>query len=147
MTQPLTDLTDDEVVALIKSAEATVAVAQANLKRLNHCLFERKESEVMAALAKKAEPYGDVKIGIGSEEIKFTCPKKVKWDQDALKTKYAEILDSGDKPEEYIKLEYSVSETSYKAWPQDIKDFFADARTVERGSVSVKIITKEKEGE
>jgi hypothetical protein len=136
--------TDDELLRRIEMALATVDVCNRNIKAAKLELLERREKEIQALLKAKDEPFGDVSIVVGNHKVKVNVPKKVTWDQGQLAAKHAEIVSSGSDPLVYMAVEYSVSETAFKAWPDDVRDYFKAARTVTPGNPSVKI-EKEKE--
>jgi hypothetical protein len=136
--------TDDELLRRIEMAEATMDVCTRNIKQAKLELLERREKEIQVLLKAKDEPFGDVSIVVGNHKVKINVPKKVTWAQDQLATKHAEIVSSGSDPLVYMKVDYSVSETAFKGWPDDVKDYFKTARTVTPGNPSVKI---EKEAE
>ncbi|NDG18419.1 MAG: hypothetical protein EB117_09125 [Betaproteobacteria bacterium] len=132
--------TDDELLRLIEQAEATKAMCDKNIKQHKAELLNRREKEIQQLLKAKDEPFGDVKIVVGNREIKVNVPKKVSWEQKKLAEKRKLIIEAGDNPDVYIDTEYSVSETAYKKWPDDVREFFQDARTVSAGNPSIKIV-------
>ena len=136
--------TDDELLRLIEQAEATKAICDKNIKQHKAELLNRREKEIQQLLKAKDEPFGDVKIIVGNREVKVNVPKKVSWEQKKLAEKRKLIVEAGDNPDVYIDTEYSVSETAYKKWPDDVREFFQDARTVSAGNPSIKIV-EEKE--
>lgn len=136
--------TDDELLRLIEQAEATKAMCDKNIKQHKAELLNRREKEIQQLLKAKDEPFGDVKIIVGNREVKVNVPKKVTWEQKKLAEKRRLIVEAGDNPDVYIDTEYSVSETAYKKWPDDVREFFQDARTVSAGNPSIKIV-EEKE--
>lgn len=136
--------TDDELLRLIEQAEATKAMCDKNIKQHKAELLNRREKEIQQLLKAKDEPFGDVKIVVGNREVKVNVPKKVSWEQKKLAEKRKLIVEAGDNPDVYIDTEYSVSETAYKKWPDDVREFFQDARTVSAGNPSIKIV-EEKE--
>lgn len=136
--------TDDELLRLIEQAEATKAMCDKNIKQHKAELLNRREKEIQQLLKAKDEPFGDVKIIVGNREVKVNVPKKVSWEQKKLAEKRKLIVEAGDNPDVYIDTEYSVSETAYKKWPDDVREFFQDARTVSAGNPSIKIV-EEKE--
>jgi uncharacterized protein (UPF0128 family) len=136
--------TDDELLRLIEQAEATKAMCDKNIKQHKAELLNRREKEIQQLLKAKDEPFGDVKIIVGNREVKVNVPKKVSWEQKKLAEKRRLIVEAGDNPDVYIDTEYSVSETAYKKWPDDVREFFQDARTVSAGNPSIKIV-EEKE--
>ncbi len=108
-------------------------------------LLDRREKEIQQLLKAKDEPFGDVTIVVGNHKVKVNTPKKVTWDNDALAKKRADIIASGDNPDVYIKTEYAISETAWKGWPAEVRDFFQDARTVTPGNPSLKIVEEKSE--
>lgn len=145
MTEITKDETDDSLLRRIEGAEATIAVCERNIKLAKAELLERREKEIKALLKAKDEPFGDVTIIVGNHKVKVNTPKKVTWDDKQLAKKHAEIVASGENPEMYLKVKYDVSETAYKNFPQEVRDYFASARTVTPGNMSLKIVAEKSE--
>lgn len=141
----MTEPTDDEILRLIEKAEATKAVCDRNIKKHKAALLDRREKEIQALLKAKDEPFGDVTIIVGNHKVKVNVPKKVTWDNDLLAKKRADIIAAGDNPDVYIKTEYAISETAYKGWPDEVRGFFQDARTVMPGNPSLKVVEEKSE--
>lgn len=131
--------TDDQLLRQIEAAEATIAVAKRNADQAKAELVNRRKSEIEKLLKAKDEPFGDITLIVGNRQIKVNIPKKVKWDNKKLSSIYTKINEDGADPDEYIDVEFSVSETKYKAWPEDLKKEFLPARTVTPGNPSLKI--------
>ena len=127
------------IASLAEELEA-IAAKTAELKKqetaVKRAVMDYYSASMADGYKAKGEPFGAVNVPDGDYNVAFNTPKKVKWDQEALASLYTEI---GDTAHEYIDIEYSVSENKYKAWPQAVKDSFIGARTVEPGSVTVKI--------
>lgn len=87
------------------------------------------------AYKEKGDPFGIAHVYIGNTKVKVTAPKKVTWDQDALRELSSSIAQAGEDPDEYIKVSFDVSETKYNAWPEDIRAAFEPARTVAPGKM------------
>lgn len=137
--------TDDDLLRQIEGAETTIAICTKNIKGAKADLLERRQKEIQGLLKKKDEPFGDVTIIVGNHKVKVNVPKKVDWDQKALAEKHAEIKKAGDNPDMYIQTEYNVSETAFKNFPDEVKAFFVDARTVTPGNASLKIVAEKEE--
>lgn len=116
---------------------------KAELDKLDQSIKDHYHEQFRAALFAKDEPFGTVNVEDGSVKITLTVPKKVKWDQDKLEALYREIYEDGEDPLEYLKVKYDVSENAYKSWPSAIVKAFEPARTVEEGSVSLKLEVKD----
>lgn len=111
---------------------------------------EEYESQLMAMIAPEVQngldckDYGTAIFETETNKIKVTFLKRVKWDQDKLKKLWNDIEASGEKPDEYIKIKYDVSENAYKSWPSSISSAFDPARTVEVSKPTLKIEEKTK---
>jgi len=102
-------------------------------KRAKDKLLAFVNEELQAELAKKDEPFGVVTLG----DVKFTVAKKVEWDQEQLANLYKEI---GETANEYMDTVYKVREAAFKNWPSSIQNAFIPARTIQPGSVSIKVV-------
>lgn len=132
--------TDDELLRTIQKNESDITAAKRNIEQAKEELLARRKNEINALLADKDEPFGDVNIVVGNYKVKVGTPKKVDWAQDMLADKYREIAKAGDNPAMYMDVKYNVSETAYKKFPQEVREFFEDARTVKAGTQTIKIV-------
>lgn len=132
-------LKDDELENKISSLDAEIKELTNQRKRVVETVLVRNETVINDLLAQKPEPYGVVHVN----NLEITFPKKTSYDQAMLAKIAAEIAAAGEKVSDYIKIEYDVSETKYKAWPEPIKAQFIPARTVKQGNPSVKLKEKE----
>jgi len=142
MTNITAEESDDSLLRRIEGAETTVAVCERNIKLAKAALLDRREKEIQTLLKAKDEPFGDVSIIVGNRKVKINVPKKVTWEQEQLAARHKEIAASGENPNMYMKVKYDVSETAYKAFPQEVRDYFASARTVTPGNPTVKIVVE-----
>lgn len=111
-------------------------------KKLVESEIKQQYNENVSALLKnKKEPYGKVSIEDDGFTVSFSTPKKITWDQEKLAELYKRISEHED-PSQYISVEYKVSETAYKNWPDDIKRAFSEARTEGEGAVKIEIEQK-----
>lgn len=83
------------------------------------------------------KPYGVVNVEYQGVRIKHDQPKRVKWDETMLAEIVEKIKASSADPSEYVKISYKVEERKYSAWPTQIKEIFAPARTTELGTAKV----------
>lgn len=86
----------------------------------------------------QAKETGSVNITVDGIKITETVPKRVEWDQDKLAELFAKIMQHGDKPSNYMRMELTVPEKLYDAMEPGIKDLFAEARTVKNGKATYK---------
>ena len=133
-------MSDEDLVSEILSLQAEADEADLKVKRAKNELLERKAKEIKIALMQKDEPFGAVSQIIGANKVTMTTPKKVVWSQEGLAELYAQIAaDKDEDVNEYITIEYKVSESAYKNWPSPLKATFEPNRTVTPGNVANKI--------
>ena len=139
----LTTFSDAQIIDHLLEAEADENAAKLAKKKLQNELVNRKAAELKAAYASKPEPFGIVNLDVGNKTIKIDTPKKVEWLQAELEALWKQIAADGADPKQYIKAEYSVSETLYKTFGDNMKTYFTPARIVKAGNPSIKITEKE----
>lgn len=116
----------------------TVALAEtARVKRLRDRLeagiAQRYEAAAAAERSAQRKTSGTVRVEDENIVVVADLPKKVAWDQDRLAAMAKRIRDAGDDPTEYIEITYRVSERRFGAWPEALRESFADARTETTG--------------
>ena len=144
MTAPdLTKLSEQDLIEQLLLAEQDESNAKLARKKLNNELLNRKAAEIKAGYDAKPEPFGVVNLTMAGKNVKIDVPKKVEWLQSELSGLWKQIEADGADPKQYIKVEYTVSETLYKTWGDNMKTYFTPARTVKAGNPSIKITDKE----
>lgn len=130
----------DKLIAMMAGCDKIINATKNKKEEYENQLMAMISTEVQNALDGK--DYGTANIETDTKTIKVTVSKKVKWDQDKLKNLWSDIEASGEKPDEYIKIKYDVSENAYKSWPSSISRAFDPARTVEVSKPTLKIEEK-----
>ena len=79
------------------------------------------------------------------EGVRVTAdlPKKPVWDQKKLSEIAERITANGDDPTEYLDITYKVAERKYTAWPENLREVFAPARTLKTGKPTLQLILNE----
>lgn len=129
----------DEYFKQINELEDQIKELKRQKAALEADVLENYSDEFDNLLRQKPEPFGKVSMTHGEFILEYTRPKKVEWDQEKVAAMAAKIKEHGDDPGLYIQTKYAISETSYKNWPQAIKDAFIPARTVKNGTQKVAI--------
>lgn len=96
----------------------------------------------LAKAERGEEEYGTARVEDGEFVAVSNLPKKVDWNQSQLAAIVARIRASGDKPEDYVKVEYSIEEKKWNSWPDAIKRQFLEARSVKAGKEVIKLERK-----
>ena len=134
----------DKLIAIITGCNQIINDMKREKEEYEGKLMAMIAPEVQNSLEGNAYGCGTANVETETKTIKVTVSKKVKWDQERLKSIWDDIEASGYKPEEYINVKYDVSENAYKAWPSSISDAFEPARTVEVSKPTIKIEEKKK---
>ena len=85
---------------------------------------------------------GTITAMVEGFEVKQDLPKKVVWDHEEMKQIVIKIKNTGDDPDKYMSVKYSVSEKQFKSFPPAIQAVFRQAREVKIGKA--KLTFKEK---
>jgi hypothetical protein len=70
----------------------------------------------------------------------------VSWDQAQLAAIARRIAAAGEKVEDYLDVEYSVSESRFSNWPPALRAGFEAARTVKPGKPTFRLSIDEEAG-
>ena len=141
----LTKLSDAEILDHLKEAKEDKKSADLAVKKINNELINRKSADLQTLLKAKKEPYGTVNLIVDGEKVKFDFKKKVDWDQPILATTVKQIIADGGVVEDYVETEYTVPESKWKAWGDNVRAFFKDARTVKVQSITITLEDEKEE--
>ncbi len=145
------EMTTEEVsrldIDLLHHLLEEIAALQAQAKRadtkMSAALARRFEVAAQEARRDQRLPTGRVKWEDAGYTISADLPKKVTWDEDALRRGMDVIRARGEDVEEYVVLKISVPENRWNAWPTKTRELFEAARTVGVGRASFTIAAKE----
>lgn len=132
-----------ETLDEILKIEKQIDDLKSYLSELYDDLNDTISQQVVENLKNNEYNCGTVNIDLGNYKIKYTVPKKIVWDQNALESIKQSIINSKQDPDVYMTTKYAVSETKYKNWSGEIQKFFEPARTVEQGKPQIKIERKD----
>lgn len=144
-TPNLAEFTDADLIENLAAARADKKAAELALKKINNEILNRKDGELQALLKAKPEPYGTVNLTVAGRKVKFDFKKKVVWSQPELEKVVEQIRADGGVVADYVKVAYEVPESKWKAWGDNIRAYFKDARTVSMQSVSISLDDGEEE--
>lgn len=122
-----------EMIDAQTKLQAEAARIKTALSQVETQIDDYLKDQVRERLAVEEKDTGTVNFNVDGVDVKALVPKTVKWDQKRLAEIAVKIASAGDDPENYMKVKREVSETSFKAWPEQIKNVFMPARTVVTG--------------
>jgi hypothetical protein len=120
------ELSPDDVDTIIRDADGAA-------------LSLRYAERAAAARRAAGKDTGTIRLEDDGVTILADLPKRVDWDQDRLGELVERIRSAGADPADYVEITYKIPERRYAAWPPSIREDFAPARTVETGSLNIKL--------
>lgn len=123
------DITLSDLLAWVKQAR----------ERLNAALEQRYGEQARAGLHGSGRDFGVTHLADGDLRVTYDLPKRVTWDQKRLAEIAERIAAAGDRIQDYMEVDLSVSESRFNAWPPALKEQFAAARTVKPGKPSFRL--------
>ncbi len=119
----------DEALDWIKKARAKFDAA------LEQCYGE----QARAARLDAGKDFGVIHLNDGPLRVTVDQPKRASWDQEQLAAIARRIAASGERVEDYLDIEFSVSESRFNNWPPALRAQFEAARTVKPGKSSFRL--------
>lgn len=104
--------------------------------RTHNAMRSRYGEPERAARAETAKDFGPVRFNDGPVRVTVDTPKRVSWDQQQLAAIAQRIAAAGERVEDYLDIEFSVSESRFNNWPTALREQFASARTVKPGKAT-----------
>lgn len=99
-----------------------------------------------AARQEAGKDFGVVHLNDGPLRVTVDVPKRVSWDQSQLAAIARRIAAAGERIEDYLDVEFSVSEARFNNWPTALRKQFEAARTVKHGKPSFRLALNEEAG-
>lgn len=116
-----------------------MAWAKQARERLNAAMEQRYGEQGRAALRDSGRDFGVAHVSDGPLRVTYDLPKRVTWDQKRLAEIAERIAASGERIQDYLDVDLSVSESRFNNWPPALKEQFASARTVKPGKPSFRL--------
>jgi len=136
-TEDISKLTVSDLLSLQARLSSLLAETKRHKNILDNALELKFSDQAKAALQADGRDTGTAHFIEDNYAITADLPKKVVWDQNKL----SELIDRipAEDRKQYIKTSYSIDERKYVAWPETLKKFFSDARTVQIGKAKFSI--------
>lgn len=137
-------LPPDMLLTLQEAALAETARVKRMRDRLEAGIAQRYEAAAAAERTAQGKTSGTVRVEDAGITVVADLPKKVSWDQGRLAAMAARIAASGDDPGEYLEIAYRVPERRFTAWPEAMREGFADARSETTGKPVFRLETRDR---
>ncbi|MCL6455371.1 MAG: hypothetical protein I4O36_01015 [Ralstonia pickettii] len=119
----------DMAIDWLKAARARFDAA------LEQCYGE----QARAARLDAGKDFGVIHLSDGPLRVTVDQSKRVTWDQAQLAAIVQRIVAAGDNVEDFITVEYGVSESRFNNWPAALRAQFETARTIKPGKPSFRL--------
>lgn len=119
----------DEALAWLKQARA----------KFDAALDAAYGEQARAARLEAGKDFGVVHLNDGPLRVTVDVPKRVSWDQAQLAVIAQRIAAAGERVEDYLDVEFSVSESRFNNWPAALRSQFEAARTVKPGKSTFRL--------
>jgi hypothetical protein len=129
-----------QLVEVQRNLEQLQAWTKRTRARFDAALLRRFGDLERAARAEAARDFGIVHFRDGVLRVTADAPMCVTWDQQQLAAIARRIVACGERVEDYLDIELTVSESRYNNWSQALRRQFAPARTVEPGKTSFSLV-------
>ncbi len=133
---------------LLLDLQTTALAETARVKRLRDRLeagiAQRYEAAATTERTAQGKNSGTVRVEDEGVVVVADLPKKVSWDQDRLAAMAERIRTAGDDPTEYLEIADLVPERLFGAWPEALRDGFADARSETTGKPVYRLETRDR---
>lgn len=113
--------------------------------KLDAALVRRFGDLERAVRAESGKDFGTVHFNDGPLRVTVDQPKRVSWDQAQLAAIAGRIAASGERVEDYLDVDFSVSESRFNNWPAALRSQFEAARTVKPGKPSFRLALESEE--
>jgi hypothetical protein len=107
--------------------------------KVDAALEQRYGEQARKDLTDSGRDVGTTNLADGPLRIKFDLPKRVSWDQKQLSAIAERIAAAGERVQDFMDVDLSVSESRFNNWPPALKEQFAQARTVKPGKPSYRL--------
>ncbi len=109
--------------------------------KVDAALDQSYAERIQKVRADAGKDFGTVHIDDGAVRVTVDVPKRVSWDQTKLAAIAQRIAAAGEKVEDFIDVDYAVSESRFNNWPPSLREQFASARTVKPGKPTFRLTT------
>ena len=107
--------------------------------RFDAALEQTYGDRARAARADAGKDFGIVHVVDGDVRLSVYQSRRVTWDQTQLAAIAKRIAAAGESVEEFIDVEYSISESRFLNWPSTLRSQFEAARTVKPGKPTYRL--------
>lgn len=137
----LAALPTTQLAEIVRNLDDLLTWHKQQRAKVDAALDQSYAERIQKVRADAGKDFGTVHIDDGAVRVTVDVPKRVSWDQTKLAAIAQRIAAAGDKVEDFIDVDYSVSESRFNNWPPSLRKQFASARTVKPGKPTFRLTT------
>jgi hypothetical protein len=130
-----------QLVEIVGNLDELLAWHKQQRAKLDAALNSAYADRIQRTRAVAGKDFGTVHIDDEGVRVSVDVPKRVAWDQSKLAAIAQRIAAAGEKVDDFISVDYAVSESRFNNWPPTLREQFATARTVKPGKPTFRLTT------
>lgn len=139
----ITGLSAQDLMQLQSAVADSLRQARDLKEWIDGAIALKYDAQAKALRAQLGKDTGTIHFDDHGVRVTADLPKKPVWDQKKLSEIAERITANGDDPTEYLDITYKVAERKYTAWPENLREVFAPARTLKTGKPTFQLILNE----
>ncbi len=139
----ITGLSAQDLMQLQSALAESLRQARDLKEWIDGAIALKYDAQAKALRAQLGKDTGTIHFDDQGVRVTADLPKKPVWDQKKLSEIAERITANGDDPTEYLDITYKVAERKYTAWPENLREVFAPARTLKTGKPTFQLILNE----
>jgi hypothetical protein len=136
----ITGLSAQDLMQLQSAVAESLRQAKDLKEWIGGAIALKYDAQAKALRAQLGKDTGTIHFDDHGVRVTAYLPKKPVWDQKKLSEIAERITANGDDPTEYLDITYKVAERKYTAWPENLREVFAPARTLKTGKPTFQLI-------
>lgn len=139
----LAELPAAELAEMQKEVETLIALADNVRKWLNGALQLKYRDRFDARRREQGRTFGEIRLQEDGVEITENRPLVLEWQKDKLKEYAKRIADNGGNPEDYMDIDYTISEKKYCSLSDEARKSLNTAGNIRPGCAVITLAKKE----
>lgn len=145
-SKPISELAElpvAELAEMQKEVETLIALADNVRKWLNGALMLKYSTLINEKRTKTNRPYGEISFPDNGYIVTVDRPLVLEWQKDKLKEYAKRIAANGGNPEDYMDIDYTISEKKYCSLSDEARKSLNTARNIRPGCAVITLAKKE----
>lgn len=139
----LAELPAAELAEMQKEVETLIALADNVRKWLNGALMLKYSTQINEKRTKTNRPYGEISFPDNGYIVTEDRPLVLEWQKDKLKEYAKRIAANGANPEDYMDIDYTISEKKYCSLSDEARKSLNAAGNIRPGCAVITLAKKE----